>query len=69
MYNRRIPLEEYQKTAREVDASGFNALENCKIGRTERNALHHLCCQTSRWILPVGQPIYRFRQQGLPHEP
>jgi alpha-L-fucosidase len=31
MYNNRIPLDEYIKTAREVDASGFNALEIVKL--------------------------------------
>lgn len=31
MYNQRISLEEYQKTAREVDASGFNASEIVKL--------------------------------------
>lgn len=31
MYNNRIPLEEYRKTAREVDASGFDALEIVKL--------------------------------------
>jgi alpha-L-fucosidase len=31
MYNKRIPLDEYKKTAREVDASGFNALEIVKL--------------------------------------
>ena len=31
MYNRKIPLAEYQKDAREVDASGFNALEIVKL--------------------------------------
>lgn len=31
MYNNRIPLVEYQKTAREVDASGFDAREIVKL--------------------------------------
>jgi alpha-L-fucosidase len=31
MYNQRIPLEEYLKTAREADASGFNAQEIVKL--------------------------------------
>ncbi len=31
MYNQRIPLEEYQKTARETDASGFDALKIVKL--------------------------------------
>lgn len=31
MYNSRIPLDEYKKTAREVDASGFDALEIVKL--------------------------------------
>jgi alpha-L-fucosidase len=31
MYNQRIPLEEYQQTARAVDASGFNAAEIVKL--------------------------------------
>jgi alpha-L-fucosidase len=31
MYNNQIPLDEYRKTAREVDASGFNVLEIVKL--------------------------------------
>lgn len=31
MFNNRIPLEEYQATARKVDASGFNASEIAKL--------------------------------------
>lgn len=31
MYNQKIPLEEYQKTAREVDASGFSAPEIVRL--------------------------------------
>ena len=31
MYNKNIPLEEYKKTARQVDASGFDALEIVKL--------------------------------------
>jgi alpha-L-fucosidase len=31
MYNNRIPLDEYQKTAKSVDASGFDALEIVKL--------------------------------------
>ena len=31
MYNQRIPLEQYQKDAREVDASGFSGFGNCLI--------------------------------------
>ena len=31
MFNQRIPLEVYQQTAREVDASGFNAREIVKL--------------------------------------
>lgn len=31
MFNQRIPLEDYQRTAREVDASGFDAREIVKL--------------------------------------
>lgn len=31
MYNHKIPLEEYQKSARTMDGSGFNALEIVKL--------------------------------------
>ncbi len=31
MYNKKIPLKKYQRTAREVDCSGFNALEIVKF--------------------------------------
>jgi alpha-L-fucosidase len=31
MYYQNIPLEEYKKTAKEVDASGFNAMEIVKL--------------------------------------
>ena len=33
MFNSRIPLEDYQKEARMVDASGFNAKELVKLAR------------------------------------
>lgn len=33
MYNKVIPLEQYQKDAREVDASGFNATEIVKLAK------------------------------------
>lgn len=34
MFKHRIPLEEYQQTAREVDASGFNAREIVKLAES-----------------------------------
>ena len=40
MYNRKIPLEQYQKDAREVDASGFNALEIVKLA--EESGMHYI---------------------------
>ena len=40
MYNRTIPLEEYQKTAREVDASGFNAMEIVKLA--EKSGMRYI---------------------------
>ena len=40
MYNNLIPLDEYQKTAREVDASGFKALEIVKLA--EESGMHYI---------------------------
>ena len=40
MYNKLIPLEEYRKTAREVDASGFNASEIVKLA--EESGMHYI---------------------------
>lgn len=40
MCNNVIPLEQYQKDAREVDASGFNALEIVKLA--EESGMHYI---------------------------
>lgn len=40
IYNQRIPLEEYQKTAREVDASGFDAKAIVKLA--EESGMHYI---------------------------
>ncbi len=40
MYNNIIPLEQYQKDAREVDASGFNALDIVKLA--EESGMHYI---------------------------
>lgn len=40
MYNRKIPLEQYQKDAREVDASGFDALKIVRLA--EESGMHYI---------------------------
>ena len=40
MYNKCIPLDEYKITAREVDASGFDALEIVKLA--EESGMHYI---------------------------
>ena len=40
MYNQKIPLEQYRRDAREVDASGFNAVEIVKLA--EESGMHSI---------------------------